>query len=497
MAKSYPDLGGAVTEKLGTEQNEEAANAPVLEAKSTGEVEGNPIPMEPVSLPASDINDGVTEADPSPLTPTPHEDKGPVPSNKENEREVDRQDDSSFGDWLKQKLTSFMSAIKTRDPGVNTQAGPAPKVQLEGTADPNNMQTQKQDSADQVKAQRDKTSEQLMNHPGQKNIKPKKVEKKQAVTLSTENPPPITTPEDPGMADYANASLPENIRNRADQMLQPGIAANTAQVKNQTVEAAQTKESDKQSAIEETQAKAKEANQKADTDQRNIVIENRKKVAAQQKAGIEDTYKKTNEFNKQSNDKQQENQRLIKDKTDTAQEQAKGELEKGEKDAEAEKKKKEAEAAAKKRELEKEQEKSSWWEKAGSFLKKAVKVITSAIDGIFNALRAAVATIIEKAKNAAIGLINKARDWIVNKINDFRDWAKKQVNKYLAETFPGLAAKINSAIDAVADVAVAGVNAVADTLIAGIEALAKELSEALDKILASFQAGLKAAVQIA
>jgi hypothetical protein len=71
------------------------------------------------------------------------------------------------------------------------------------------------------------------------------------------------------------------------------------------------------------------------------------------------------------------------------------------------------------------------------------------------------------------------------------------VNKYLKDLFPNLAKKINNAIDAVVDTAIAGVNALADGLIAGIEALADALSAVLDKILATFQEGLKAAVAIA
>ncbi|RIK32785.1 MAG: hypothetical protein DCC55_36225 [Chloroflexi bacterium] len=299
------------------------------------------------------------------------------------------------------------------------------------------------------------------------------------------------------MADYANAPLPAEVRQQADELLKPNLQTNLSEAHSQTEQAARQRDDDKATEIANAQKATAKINADADQEQRKIVVDNRREVAKQQKEGIEGAYEQVNEFSAAATKEQTAARKEIGDKVKGSEGKARQELEKGEADAAKEKEKKEKEAADKKKELEEESKKESWWSRVGSAIKKAVKAITAAIDTIFTALREAVKTIIEKAKNAAIGLINAARDWVVDKLNKFRDWAKEQVNTYLKDRFPELAERINRGIDAVVDTAIDGVNAVADAAIAGVEALANGLAAALDKVLQVFQTALKAAVQIA
>ncbi|MNM69986.1 hypothetical protein D3C81_816040 [compost metagenome] len=287
------------------------------------------------------------------------------------------------------------------------------------------------------------------------------------------------------------------MRDNADARIARTLTPNLAEARSQTVDAATTRDTDKDREIDTAQQAAAQLNADTDAAQRKLVIDNRGKVAKLQGDGIGEAYEHVNAFNKDAAGEQGKARKEIGEHVKSEEGKAKSELEQGEKDAEKEKVEGERQAAEKKKELEKAQENDSWWDRVKSAIKKAVKVITDAIDKVFTAVRNAVKTIIEKAKNAAIGLINAARDWVVDKLDKFRDWAKDKVNTYLKDTFPGLAKRINDGIDSVTDAAIDGVNTVADAAIEGITKLADALAAALDKILSTFQTALKTAVRVA
>ncbi|RQH18190.1 eCIS core domain-containing protein, partial [Okeania hirsuta] len=496
IAATQPNLGTQLDSNLKQEQQAEVENAPTLVAKTSGTVEEGVKAPEQISAGGAEISDGVTQTDPGELKASPPENLGTLPNNKEKEKLVDRQDDNSFLGWFRNNIKGFLSSIST-DAGVNTSAGERENVELKGEADPQRMANQQSDAESQLKAQRDMTANTFKQHPGQQNIQPKEVNEEKTAQLSSEAFVSIETPADTGAMDYVNAPLPPDVRNHADKLLKPTLDANLAEAKTQTQDAVKTRDKDKAAKINQAKLDAVAVNQKADKDQRDIVVANRQEVAQQQQEGIDDSYDQVNEFITEADREQVANRKEIGDRVEKSEGEADKELEKGEEKAEKEKEASEKKAADKKKELEKSQEKDSWWDRAVSAVKSAVKAITSAIDDIFTALRDAVKTIIEKAKNAAIALINKARNWVIDKLNKFRDWAKNQVNKYLKDRFPNLAKRINDGIDSVVDTAIEGVNVVADAAIAGVEAVADGLAAGLDKILSVYQTALKAAVQIA
>jgi len=498
MAVTQPVLGTNLDGKIQQEKQDEVDNAPVLVVRTSGTVEEGLTPPDQIPVPGdAQINDGSTGPNPGDLEAGAHENFGATPSNKENEKLLDKQQDGGFLSWFKNNVSSFLRNIRTKDSTLNTKAGARPNVQLEGDAAPERMDNQRVEAKTQLVGQRDASTERLKNHPGQTNIQPKEIHEEKTVQLSPEVPVKIEAAEDSGVADYANAPLPLDVRNKADELLKPGLDTNLSDAKSQTQEASQKRDQDKSTEVSNAESGAKQINESADKDQREIVITNRQDVARQQKEGIADAYGQVNEFTTEADKKHTAERKEIGDKVKDSESKAKKELEKGEADAEKKKQEEEKKAAAKKKELDREQKKGSWWDRVASAIKSAVKAITKAIDVIFTALRDAVKFIIETAKNAAIGLINAARNWVVDKLNKFRDWAKDKVNKYLKDRFPALAERINNGIDSVVDNAIENVNAVADAAIAGIEKLANALAAALDKILQVFQTALKAAVGIA
>ncbi len=391
-----------------------------------------------------------------------------------------------------------MNRIPTSDPGVSTSAGPRENVALEGDSDPGRMDRQKEDGASQLRAQRDIQTQAFRNHPGQSNIKPRRIDEARKPQMQTEpaaRPEPI--PPAQGAADYVEAEYPKEVRDKADTDLKPKLEPGLKQADAETAAAAKTRDTESAREKESAAAKARQINLDADSQQKQAVLDGRKDVARQQGEGVAGAYEQVNQFSSDAAKEQTAKRKAVGDHVKTEESKARKELEDGEKKAETKKKEEEKKAADKKKELEREQKKESWWDRVASAVKKAVKAVTEAIDTIFTKLREAVKTIIEKAKKAAVALINKARNWVVARLNDFREWAKSQVNKYLKDAFPALAKRINAGIDATVDVAIKGVNTAADAAIAGVEALASALAKALDKILQVFQTALKAAVQIA
>lgn len=498
IAKNYSGLGAELEGKVNSEKKEIADSSPKIEVRTSGTLDEGIVPPDQLGLPAGqDISDGSSGNDPGDLQAAPHEDKGPVPTNKENEKLLDKNDNEGFLGWLKNNMASFMAKIRTSDQGVNTSAGSRPNVELGGDADPERMKNQRGEADSQITGQRDIVTDKLKNHPGQSNVQPKEVNEEKTATVNGEPTAEVVTEEQASLNDFAEAPLPKNVRSKADEMMQPGLHANLDETKKSAQDAGKKRDTDKQTEITHAESEAKKTSEGADKEQRKIVLDNRKTIADKQKKGIEDAYGQVNDFKKEADTEQTDNNKEIGEKVKTSETDAKKELEAGEKKAEDKKKEKEKEAANKKKKLEKDQKKDSWWDRVKSAVKKAVKVITDAIDTIFTALRKAVADIIEAAKDLAVGLINKARNWVVDKLNKFRDWAKSKVDKYLKEHFPGLAKAINDGIDGVVDTAIDGVNFVADEAIKAVEELAGALAAALDKILSVYQEALKAAVRIA
>lgn len=499
VAATAPDLSGALEGKVAGEQAEATAQAPELKVQTGGDIDPGITPPDQIATPGDgQVGDGVTGATPADLVAKPHKDKAPPPTNKETEKLMDKQPEGGFLAWLRSAITGLMRNIRTKDSGVSTNAGPRENVEMKGEADPERMDRQKEEGADQLRSQRDTQTTAFKTHPGQSNIKPRQIDEARKPTLSKE---PAATPEaippSTEAQDYLDAALPKEVRAKADEDVAPQLQPGLDSARTKAADAASTRDSESVREKKAATEKARKINEDADRDQKQIVLDNRQDVARQQGDGVAGAYERVQEFSDDAAKEQTAKNKDIGDHVKAEEGKAHKKLEDGEKEAEDKKTAKEKEAADKKKELERDQKKGSWWDRAANLVKKAVSFVTEAIDKIFTALREAVATIIEKAKEAAVGLINAARDWAIDKLNGFRDWAKSKVDKYLKDSFPGLASAINSGIDATVDVAIKGVNVVADTAIAGVEALADGLAAVLDKILSVYQTALKAAVGIA
>lgn len=497
MAAAQPVLAATVSGKLAAEQQDLAANPPALTARTSG-LDGLPDATPPETvLPAGEVDAAEATNDPGPLDPVKTDAPPAYAAGADHRRKLAEEETGSFWDAFIGFLKSLIADIGVTDPSVGTKAGAAPGVELSGDADAARMDSQRGDASEAVGAARDAQVTAFREHPGQAAIQPVKVDESFEAAPVAEAAEPLESLPDPGMAAYAAAPLPADVRAAADGRLGQTLDAALAGPRAEVTAAATTRDSDRADAIATAETEATRINTEADAAQKKAVLDNRAEVARLQGEGMTEAQGAVNAFNREAASEQAATRKAIGTHVRAEEEKARGKITEGETKAEGLKTTAEAEARAEKAALEKEEKNDSWWDKGKAFVKGAVKAVTEAIDTIFTTLRTAVAGVIEAAKNAAIGLINAARDFVITQINDFRDWAKTQVDTYVAETFPGLARRINGAIDTVADVAVTVVNTVADGAVAAVELAAKVLSRALDGILRAFQTGLKAAVRIA
>lgn len=496
MAATAPVVAQTVTTRLGAETADLAANPPVLALRTSG-LDTIPLTAPPeVVLPETAIGDGITGADPGNLTAVAAPTPAPFTANAERQKELRDEDSGSFWDRFMNFVRNFIKGIRTSDPSISTDGGDVPAVDLSGEADAGRMGQQRGDATSQVAGVRDDHVAAFTAHPGQANIQPVKVDESRTVAVNVPETAPLEPVADTGMADYAAAPLPADVRALADAKIVLTLDPHLSQPKADAEAAAQTRDADRDREIKTAKTAARALSDGTDAEQRRLVIENRGKIAKLQGEGIAEANKAGRDFDRDAGREETRARGDIKIHVAAEQGKADAEITAGEAKAEAVRQQGEKDAAVKKAELAKAQEDESWWDRVKGAIKSAVAVITDAIDAVFTFVRKKVAELITLAKNAAIKLINAARDWVVDKLNAFRDWAHRQVDKYLKDTFPGLARRINGAIDTVTDGAIGAVNRAADAAIAGVTALADGLSKVLDKILQMFQVALKTAVRV-
>ncbi len=497
MARLYPSMGESLNEKLKKEQKKEQQNAPVLEVNKGKKKQVKKSNIIEISKPTMTKEEKLSEKEPKVLKATEHKDKSEIPNNKASIKVLEKYSKSNFSDWFRENFSNFLESIKTEDKNINTSTGEAPVLSLRKDANPNRMENEKSKALKDVIETKENLSSEILKHTGQEQIQPVELEHKSNIVLSEKTEAPLLTPSSEGMQDYVSLDLPDKVRKGADALLQPTLEQSTLKLEEGSSRLSLEKEEGKAENIRQSKEEVEKLHAQANREEEQIIIQRREEIVQKQEKSLEEAYDGVSKFNESAKKEKSSYKKEIDGKVNKANSDANFKLKEGEKEAKKIQKEKEAEAKKKKRELKEKKKSQGFFSRVGSVIKSAVELITKAIDVIFDAMRSLVKAAIEKAKKLAVAVINVARAWIVEKLEAFKTWAKGMVDKYVKEYFPKIAKALNSAIDFVVDSAVKGVNAVADGLIKGVEALASALSKALDKVLATFQTGLKAAVQIA
>jgi len=497
MAQTLPSLRENLDKRISQEQEKTAKETPPLKASTEGVEEVEAPEGEQPEQESAEISEGTTEPEPTPETPEEHENAGEPPRNDQQVEEAERQADIGFLSWLRSNFNGFLSRVRTSDPGVKTDAGKCFQIDTSGRANPQRADRQKAEGTGKVGNQQVKTAKALRENKGKEKIQPVKVEEEKELSIPTEKKVSIGTSTDENVSHYAGRDdLPSSVRQAADKKMAPKLRQSMEAPKKEVAEAAQKRDEDKDREISKAKQETAALNKKTRDDQNREVQASRKEVEDKQKEGLEEADRKMQEFDQEATTKETEVKKSIDKRIKEDEGKAAKKLSDAEKEADKKKKDAEKKALAQKKELKEKKEEQSWWDRAVSAVKSAVKAITSAIDAIFDAVRKLVKTIIEAAKNAALAVIEAGRKWITEKLDQFGSWLKEKVSQYVGSVFPALADRINRAIDNAVNRAKAAVNAVANRLSEGVKALADKLSRAIDSILSKFQTALKAAVQI-
>ncbi len=499
MAQDYDGLGEQIAGDLSTDAAAIAAEVEPLPA----EMEGLPEPPakeagEVTDAPGAPITQDVATPEPPPQQVKPHQNAGAAPNNAAEASKLDGGGGGIFGflSALFDKFKNALSGIRTKDPGVKTQAGDKPQFEATGEADPQRADRQTAEGEMQVGERQAQTTQEIAEAPGETLVQPLELREEVPVQLPEEALSAVATTATEEMQSYAAMEVPSEVRTGADEVLKPMLEASLAGPQQAVAQAAAERDAAKTEAFAEAEQAVAEQQAEAEAEQQAQIEHYREEIAAEKQKNIEEAQTLQAEFEAEVQSEQQAITTEVEQQIAEDQQKVDETIAEGEAQAETEKANAEAEAQAKKAEAEKESKSESWWDRATSVVKSAIKAVSEAVDQVFTALRETVKGIIETAKNAALAVIEAGRKWVVDKLDTFRDWVKDKIDTYLSERFPALAEALNQFVDIVVDVAVEAVNQIADDLKAAVTALADTLSSALDKLLDVFQGLIQAQLAV-
>lgn len=394
-------------------------------------------------------------------------------------------------------LGRAFSSVSTGDSQVDTSAGERPQVPLEGATDPQRVADQDEAARAEAGARRQAATRAVLEGPGPEQVQLQAL--REEFRMDAREVPQIEEAEGPveGAAAFREKQLDAEVVALFDAHHNDNMAASMERASAEVGAAVETRNSERDKRVAETEAERDSLNAEADEAQRSEVGSRRQQVQEARQAAVDEQAQHVADVEAEADTRRSSAQSEIDEqvsstqrKVDTqfseAEARARERVEAGEREAEEERQRQASEA-----------EDLSWWERAANWVADQFDRLTRFINRVFDAVRAAVSAIIDKVKDAALALIDLAAAAITAAIEALGEALKAAVNALLAEHFPAVAAALNDAIDSAVETATAAVNAVAEGLKAAVSALLDLLAAALDAILAAFQAAVNAALAIA
>ncbi|MEY9418060.1 hypothetical protein ABIF69_004502 [Bradyrhizobium japonicum] len=397
------------------------------------------------------------------------------------------EEEGSWWDWLTGTISRLLGAVGTTDPGLSTSAGPTPRIDLTGDADPARAETHGNLSARTVGQQRRAADAAAQADFGENDVYP---------TVPDSTVGPSTTPAPPeakGAAAAAPPRLPADLLAAFDR----GMAARldrevgTQIATHRQGEAEYRAKSDEaradgQRQLDEAAAQAVGEQLSAQQGARTEVAAARSKLKAEN-AGIEQR------FSTEASAKQAQAQNDIRSTAKAGEEKADRDLRDAEAKAEAERRAAEDKAAAEKRRI--EEQPRSWWERVKGAVNSVFSALKKAVNGIFNAARKAVKFIIDGAKQLTLLTMEVTRRAIIAVVEAVGESFKALVSVALA-AFPEAAERARRWIDGKVTAAVAAVDAAAKWLKETYASIFDSLAKSLDMLLGFFQAILNVGLEL-
>ena len=379
-----------------------------------------------------------------------------------------------------ENIQGAVGEMPTSDPSLETDAGPAPALDLEGDADPQQARDQRAELDTAIGEQETQGSEDAAEPAGEDEIYP-------------------TVPE-----ETLEGSVPEGGAGTAEGAQSAGADDETAAIVAEEKEGDAVRSSVQQAgsdmAAKQQEHVEAEAGKRAETDREiaaavagNTSLQEERRQAGKRKVAAHRA--DWNEGQRQAVDKARtdadaEGQKLeegVASKQEEADSQAREEIDSGTEKAEEERDAGEAKAESEKRKAESESSGVFGWlaSKAKAFFNALKKAVSAAI----SAMRKAVKVAIEAAKKAAFAVIDAARNAVVGLIR-LAGEALMAIGDVVLAAFPELKAKFRKLIGDGVAAAEDTVNRLADGLKKAVAAALDALGAALDALLAGLEKAL-------
>lgn len=376
---------------------------------------------------------------------------------------------------------SALNAINIPTGRVPSQLGPRPVVNLSGEANPQQADTFKNESDQQVTQAGTESRKQSQQDFGEKAIAPAPdetvLEAKQGLQGASVS----------GEALAKAQPVPEEVRGDIDQTMGASLAPALEQENNNYQSAQEEFDTGKVQAETEADAERQSMEQATQDEQLAARADASKQVNQQRK----DTQREIKEVEDNFTDKSSQATTTEKEKIQTrdiqGRDEAEGHFEQAEKDAEKKKKEAERDAAKEKADAKSKGENEGFFSRIGSAIGDFIDSVKEAVGAIFDALKEAVTVLFDKAKKLALAAIDLARDAIVGLIKGLGVLLKGFVSVAFA-AFPSIAERMNSKIDGVVESTTKTINDAAESLKKGVSALLDVLASVINGLLSVVQA---------
>ncbi|MDJ0601582.1 MAG: AHH domain-containing protein [Crocosphaera sp.] len=445
------------TTEVGQESQQAANKAAQGNQSAVDNIEGTPSNQE-----KSEYDTSVVEVPPAPLPPT---------------TQLAGQETSEEGQQdaqLSRSAQNALNSIQINLDQISPNAGPNPKVDLSGDADPNQVTDIHNQSTQEVQSTKAQAAQAIHQEFGENNIFPEASNEtvKANKELTAISPPDVKSGNSP--------AIPPEVAGQLNQSLSPFLTEKIG-VEQDKYKAGKDK-FDVDSAQAKTDTNQEIANLNTETKEKQLAEQKQAKSAVAQyrqewKTEL-DTVEK--DYQEKAGKATTEQGKKIGEEKAKGEKEASQHLEEAEKKVKTEKQTAEREVAQKKEEG--QQKSGGFWGWVKSKAKAFIDGIKKAVNFIYDNLRKAVKAIFEAAKQLALAAIDLARKAIVGLIKAYGEILKGLV-KIAFAAFPEIAKKINAKIEQAVNKAVEVVNAAADALKKAVTAVLDFLANTLDSLL--------------
>ena len=394
------------------------------------------------------------------------------------------------------RVEESLSAVQITDPAVPRSAGARPAVPLGGETDPHRVAELDSAARAQVGQLTDAAASAVTASRGAEAVQPAAVAASAEIgQLEVAAIPTQAAPAGP--AEYAAMNLPPEVQASFDQQQAAAMEQSLVGAVVESDKATAERDTAKQAAVDEAKAGEERLRTEAGEGRSHAVEEARRGIGGARRTALDQQKVAVASHEGAVAEKRREQDEAISGAVSQGEQQIEGAYidadgKIGTVVGEGERKAAEVKAKA-----ERDAENESWWDRAVSWVKSALKSLVSAVGAIFDGVRALINKALDAAKALALRAIDAVAGAIKGAIGVFGAILKGAISVLVGQVFPELAARLNSAVDGFVTGAQHAVDAVADRLKKGVEALVEGLRTALMKALDVFQAGITAALSLA